>query len=144
MRGRRAKPVGLSAEAGTNPGDYPDPPPGMTGAALAKWVAIVPLIAELCPLQDTDVDALATYCDAAVCRERALRELERDELVIETPNGARQINPLKTIADKCEATMMKLSERFGLDPASRKRLQLASKKGQASPFAEFLARKAGA
>jgi P27 family predicted phage terminase small subunit len=57
--------------------------------------------------------------------------------VIETPNGARQINPLLTIAEKAEAFMFKLSERFGLDPASRKRLQIAAKRG-ASPLADFL------
>jgi P27 family predicted phage terminase small subunit len=139
-RGRKPAPGGLADPAAGDPGDPgPAPPPDLSPLALAKWRALVPLIAELCALRDTDVDALRQYCDAAVRRDRALKALESDDLVIETPNGARQINPLLTIAEKAEAFMFKLSERFGLDPASRKRLQIAAKRG-ASPLADFLKR----
>ena len=143
-RGRKPAPGGLSEPAppAPNPGDPPPlaPPAGLGKAALAKWHQLVPIIARAVALTEADLDALATYVDAWVTRARALRELEDDDLVIVTPNGARQINPLRTIADKCEATVMKLSERFGLDPASRKRLKIAAKKS-ASPFAQFMADK---
>jgi P27 family predicted phage terminase small subunit len=103
------------------------------------WRRVVPLIAEAVALRPADSDALRAYCEAAALRARALRELDAPgvELVLITPNGAQQINPLITIADKAAAVMMKHAERFGLDPASRKRLQIAQKKG-ASAFAEFL------
>jgi P27 family predicted phage terminase small subunit len=142
-RGRKTT-ASLAAPAADEPrGKAPAPPPGLTAAALAKWERVVPLIAERVALSAADVDALAAYCDAAARRDRALRELDDDPdgLVVMTPNGARQINPLLTIADKCEATMMKLSERFGLDPASRQRLKVAASQPKGSAFAAFLAKK---
>jgi P27 family predicted phage terminase small subunit len=140
-RGRKPSPRGLADKPGAGgQGGAPEPPDGMSAAAVAKWRALVPLIGELVPLRETDVDALRSFCEAAARRDRANREMESAPLVIETPNGAMQINPLITIAERAEAAMMRLAERFGLDPASRKRLQLASKKG-ASPFADFLRKK---
>jgi P27 family predicted phage terminase small subunit len=109
----------------------------MTAAATAKWRHLVPLIASMCPLRETDSDALQQYCEAAVLRERAMRELEGKDLVLMTPNGAHQTNPLLKVISQAEAVMLKLAERFGLDPASRRRLQIATRKS-GSPFLDFL------
>jgi P27 family predicted phage terminase small subunit len=135
-RGRKVSP-GPSAVADRDGEKGIAVPHGMTPKARAKWLAIVPLIAEMCPLRETDSDALRQYCEAVMLREKAMAELEQKELVLETPNGAFQTNPLLKIISQAEAVMMKLAERFGLDPASRRRLQIAGKKS-ASPFLDFL------
>lgn len=142
-RGRKPA-ASLADTGGEGKGRAPDPPDGMTSAALDKWLAIVPLIAELVALAETDVDALRSFCEAAALRDRARKDLERSELVLITPNGASQINPLITIAERAEAKMMRLAERFGLDPASRQRLKVATGKSKGSAFAEFMRRKPGA
>lgn len=112
-------------------------PADMTPLAAAKWDVIVPLIAERVTLRESDQDALRQYCEAAVLRIKALKELELQPLVLATPNGAMQINPLQKIIANQDALMMKLSERFGLDPASRQRLKVAEQ-AAASPFMDFL------
>lgn len=122
-------------------------PPGLSPMASAKWRHLVPLLVQSRGLVQTDADAIAQYCEAYALRQRALVELQADgaKLVHETPNGALQINPLITIARQQEAVMMRLSERFGLDPARRQRLKIAdgSAKGD-DDFGAFLKEGEGA
>jgi P27 family predicted phage terminase small subunit len=135
-RGRKPSPGGLADKGG---GCSIDPPSDLSPAALEKWRVIVPLIAERVSLEATDLDALCQYCDAAVLRAKAVLELADERLTLMSPNGARQVNPLLKVISQAESVLMKLSERFGLDPASRKRLQIAAKKS-ASPFLDYLNR----
>lgn len=117
----------------------PPMPEGMGEAAAAKWRELVPMIARLVPLQDVDADALRQYCEAAVLRVKAVTELEVGPLLLVGPNGAQYGNPLMRIIKEQDALMTRLSERFGLDPASRRRLQVeAAKKGNA--LTELLSR----
>lgn len=126
-------------EGGTGEGEIV-PPDGMTPRALEKWRTLAPMVAAMSPLRDTDADALRQYCEACVLRDRAMIELEGSPLVLSTPNGAMQTNPLLKIIAQADGVILKLSERFGLDPASRKRLNLASKRA-GSPFMDFLKKK---
>lgn len=140
MRGRK-KTIGTTGDTKGKGPQSPlvaSVPSGMSEAAQQKWAAIVPLIAAQCELESADSDALRQYCETVVRREKAVRELEPMPLILCTPNGAMQINPLAKLIAQCEGIMMKLSERFGLDPASRKRLQFAVTQGQMSPFMDFL------
>lgn len=137
-RGRKLTPKPSSvADAAGESGGTVVPPDGMTPRALAKWRQIVPLIQAMCPLRETDADALRQYCEATAIHERATEELEGAPLVLETPNGTLQSHPLLKIRAGASAEMLKLAERFGLDPASRRRLQIAGKKG-ASPLLDFI------
>lgn len=112
-------------------------PSDLTAAAAAKWDVIVPLVAAVCDLRESDQDALRQYCEAVVLRAKAVRELELQPLVVSSPNGALQINPLQKIIANQDTLLMKLSERFGLDPASRQRLKIVAEKTE-SPFLDFL------
>jgi P27 family predicted phage terminase small subunit len=131
-RGRRPATGGLSGPSA----DVPEPE-DLTVPVRGRWRKLVPLIAELCPLREQDADALRQYCEAADLRARAVRELDGEPLVITATNGSRQAHPLLKVISQAEAVMMKLSERFGLDPASRKRLQIAAQKAD-SPFLDYL------
>jgi P27 family predicted phage terminase small subunit len=119
-------------------GYVPDPPDDLTPEAAARWRRIVPLIAALCQLRDTDCDALGAYCEQAALRARALLEMRGQPLTLTTPNGTLQVHPLLKIVREADGMLLKLSERFGLTPADRKRLQLASAAGGRSALAEFL------
>ena len=142
-RGRKRNVTGMLASAGGAVlGGVGDAPPGLSSGAREKWGHLVPLLSRSCPLVATDADAIAQYCEAWALRCKALSELHADgnKLVHQTPNGALQINPLITIARQQEAVMMRLSERFGLDPASRQRLKLGAggDGGESDEFGEFL------
>jgi len=116
-------------------------PHNLTHAASEHWDRIVPLIAAQCGLKELDADALAQYCEAFAMRGKALKEMEGHTLVVETTNGSLQRNPLLAIVAQQDALILKLSERFGLDPASRKRLEIASSRAGKSAFTEFLNKK---
>lgn len=133
--------VGLAHKEGRGAGGAValDEPPGMTAAVREKWRKLVPLIAKACPLKETDADALRQYCEAVTLREKAQKEMETAPLVLVTPNGAQQVNPLLKIVSQCEAVMMKLSERFGLDPASRKRLAIEASNPSQDEMSDFIA-----
>jgi P27 family predicted phage terminase small subunit len=137
-RGRKkdaGKPDGAEAA-----GFVPTMPEGLGPASAAKWARLVPLIAAQVSLKEVDADALRQYCEASVWRAKAAAELEAaDSLLMANPNGAEYANPLVKIISQQEAVMLRLSERFGLDPASRRRLQLESAKSD-DVFAEFLKR----
>ena len=121
-------------------GDGVTMPGGMTQAAQDVWRRVVPLIASMYPLRESDADALHQYCDAVCLRAKAMAELQKpnSELILCTPNGAYQTNPLFKIIAQFEAVMMKIGERFGLDPTSRRRLKIADKQANADPFQEFI------
>lgn len=137
-RGR--KPNSKSPAVADERGGYEPPQPdGMGPRAVAKWRAIVPLIAKLVPLKEVDADALRQYCEAVVLREKAVAELEDAPLLMSGPNGAEYANPLMKIITQQETLMMKMAERFGLDPASRRRLQIEAAKADTA-FTEFLKR----
>lgn len=138
-RGRKAtvvipRPV---AHGGTKVGE----PPGLSPGAREKWADLLPKLGAVCDLKPTDADAIAQYCEAWALRQKALAELHAGgvRMVHETPNGALQINPLITIARQQEQVMMRLSERFGLDPASRQRLKVGQAgAGTDDEFGDFL------
>lgn len=136
-RGRKPKPAAAVADSAA--GYEPPEPSGMGKRAVAKWRVIVPLIARIVPLKEVDADALRQYCEACVLREKAVGELEDAPLLMSGPNGAQYGNPLMKIIKEQETVMMKLAERFGLDPASRRRLQIEAAKPDTA-FSEFLKR----
>lgn len=138
MRGRKPTPPAVVDGAG---GGYQPPAPAdLSDRAAAKWAELVPQIARMVPLKDTDQDALRQYVEAAVMRVRAVTELDGlDTLLACGPNGTEYPHPLFKIVAQAEAVMMKLAERFGLDPGSRRRLQIEAAKADTA-FAEFLKR----
>lgn len=138
-RGRKPNPKPGAFDGGQSAGYAPPRPAGMGKRAAAKWAAIVPMIARQVPLKDVDADALRQYCEAVVLREKAVAELEDAPLLLAGPNGAEYGNPLLKVVKESELVMMRLSERFGLDPASRRRLAIESAKPDTA-FAEFLKR----
>ena len=139
MRGRRATPkVAEEVESREL-----DPPDDMTTSGKEKWLQLVPLIASMTQIQETDMDALRQYCEACVIRSKAMKELEDQPYTLVTPNGAMQVNPLLKVISQQESVMMKLSERFGLDPASRKRLKISSKEVKNNPLLDFMNRGKG-
>jgi P27 family predicted phage terminase small subunit len=117
----------------------PPEPPGLGKRAQAKWRAIVPLIAQQVALKEVDADALRQYCEAVVLREKAVAELEDAPLLMSGPNGAEYANPLMKIITQQESLMMKMAERFGLDPSSRRRLMIETVKADTA-FSEFMKR----
>jgi len=138
-RGRKPNPKPPKGVADEKGGYVPPEPVGMGKRAVAKWRAIVPLIAAQVPLKEVDADALRQYCEAVVLREKAVAELEDAPLLMSGPNGAEYANPLMKIITQQETLMMKMAERFGLDPSSRRRLMIETAKADTA-FSEFLKR----
>lgn len=139
-RGRKVRvrsDASLVVEGG---GFRPAAPAGLTAGAAVEWARLIPHLADLAALAALDEDALRQYCEAVALYRQAVAELRGQPLTLTTPNGAMQVHPLLKVRSQAEATMSKLSERFGLDPASRKRLAMATAATAADPMVEFLAR----
>lgn len=137
MRGR--KPAGQTVAKGN--GYVPPTPEGLGKVALDKWGVVVPFIANQVELRDGDADLLRQYVEAWAMRCKAVEELDSQPLTLATPNGTLQINPLIKIISQKDKELSSLAERFGLDPASRKRLNISSGSAGDSAFADFMNRK---
>lgn len=130
-RGRKAgagKDGGIGGQLPAE-GDVPlTMPYSMNPNVKTKWQEIVPIISARVTLTAADSDAIRQYCEMWVIREKAFDELldPKTKITHSSPNGALQTNPLLKVISQCDGILLKLSERFGLDPASRKRLGLGS------------------
>lgn len=135
MRGRKPKPMAQRRLEG-NPGkralprDVPEPPAAapeapehLNAVARAEWDRIVVELVAIGSLALCDRSALAAYCANYARWVRAEEMIARlsSELVT-TPNGAVQINPWVSIANRAMELMHKFGTEFGLTPASRVRL----------------------
>lgn len=116
------------------------PPPTLklTKEAQAHYSAAGKLLIADGVLKVGDIDALSLYAKELAQYERATEELAKDDLVITNPNGSRQINPLRKIADNALKNATAQAERLGLTPKARGMLKaVAAKKQDNDPLDEL-------
>ena len=73
-------------------------------------------------LTEADGISLAKLCQAYSTMIRAQQKLNQSGLLVKTPSGYVQQNPLVSIVNNCVETITKLSREFGLTPSSRTRI----------------------
>jgi P27 family predicted phage terminase small subunit len=135
LRGPAPKPTALRVLEG-NPSKRPlnaaEPKPDRVAPrcprhldkeARREWNRIVPILLRMGVLTEADEYALANLCQAYSTLIKAQQKLSEVGLLLKTPSGYVQQNPLLSIVNSCTETITKLSREFGLTPASRTRLQ---------------------
>ena len=75
-------------------------------------------------LTEADGHALANLCIAYSTLVRAQVKLNESGLLVKSPSGYLQQNPLISIVNSAVGTINSLSREFGLTPASRSRIQM--------------------
>ena len=121
----------------------PDPPEWLKGEGLKHWEGVLPLLIISRVMRQTDVPALARYCQLwarwraaeefldkyGTCREikhevtdeNGIPELDEDGNVAFEMVAAEEFPQVKT-ALRCAESLTRLEDRFGLSPAARTRV----------------------
>lgn len=152
MAGRPATPTKIKKLKGTdqpcrilkneiNPAHItlPSPPDWLHDYAKDEWYIVTQELEALQILSKMDLSMLATYCHQIATIREATQQLVTSgfDMVLETPNGALQPNPLLGIINKSTDVALKIAGQFGFTPAARTRIGAPGVK-QKDPFDEFL------
>lgn len=155
MRGRKPTPTALKLIRG-NPGrrpvnksepkpaaNLPECPDHLNDEARREWMRIAGELHTIGLLTSVDRAALAAYCDAYATWAEAKRLMKApgESLIVATPNGGVQQNPLLGVANRSMEIMHRFLVEFGLTPSSRARVGAASKKPEADPLDDFIGKK---
>ena len=134
MKGRKKKPTALKLVQGTARPDrenvnepkpevsIPEPPPNLTGEALAEWNRLSVELYNLGMLTKVDRAALAAYCVLWARWVDAEARINEQTLVLKSKDGQPYQNPFLGIANRALEMMRKYASEFGLTPASRSRV----------------------
>ncbi|GAB3324297.1 phage terminase small subunit P27 family [Larkinella ripae] len=110
----------------------PTPPDWLSEFGKDEWWIVTSELEALGLLTAMDLAMLATYCQQCGIIRRANEQMQNDpdfnDLVVTTPNGALQPNPLLGIINKATDVALKIAGQFGFTPSARTRLSAPVKK----------------
>jgi P27 family predicted phage terminase small subunit len=90
------------------------------------WETLVPQLMRLGVLREIDQMQLASLCDSysimISARESMAKLPGEARMLVKTPNGAIQQNPLLSVINTQKQIIGRLATEFGLTPAARARL----------------------
>ncbi len=116
----------------------PECPEWLDDIAKEHWAKMSPELVRMGLLTSVDGDAFAAYCQA-YAEFRIATETLRDEMrVCSTNTGYLTPHPCVAMQRSAWNTMKQFSAMFGLDPASRSRLNVAKPGEEKDPFDELL------
>ncbi|HMR01748.1 MAG TPA: phage terminase small subunit P27 family [Candidatus Competibacter phosphatis] len=152
--GRPPKPTKLKELAG-NPGkralNKAEPKPAgkrpacprhIQGEAKKEWNRITKQLLTLGLLTEVDRAALAAYCQCWARWVEAEEEMRRLDfrMITQTDSGYPVVSPWMGIANTAMKQMLRYLTEFGMTPAARSRVTVATEQ-DADPYEEFLRRK---
>lgn len=108
-------------------------PTHLEGLALLKWQELEPMLSASGVLKKPDMQALESYCNAYAIHVRAMEIVHSEGPVIETEKG-QQKHPAVNAAMDASREMRGLSGLLGLDPASRGKIECATKPDEKKSF----------
>jgi P27 family predicted phage terminase small subunit len=113
-----------------------DPPDDLQGEAADEWRRIVPELHACGLLSRLDYAALLGYCQALGRWREAEREIQRQGLLVKSPNGFPVQNPYLSVANRAMKQVKEFASEFGLTPSSRTRIAISPPDDEA--LAEFV------
>ena len=132
LQGTKRADRSLSNEISPAPITMPTPPDWLTDYAKDEWYNQTCELEALKILSTLDLSMLAMYCQQVGIFRQAQEELFKPSaglgvdfepgLVVTTPNGALQPNPLLGIANKAADIALKIASQFGFTPSARTRI----------------------
>lgn len=151
--GRKPKPTELKILQG-NPGRRPlrqvrkaqtlqrtpSPPDWLTDIGRAEWRRVGKLLSKLQVLTDSDLSALAAYCDAYSRWRKAREMIEEQGITTETGSGNLKAHPATVVVHQAMTEMRQFMVELGLTPSSRTRVNQV-KPNEPSEFEQFLAKR---
>lgn len=134
------RPVKRAAAVGRDRLRAPAPPDWLPDDGKSEWRRVAPLLLAMRVLRDTDLTALAVYCEAYSRYREARRILDLEGLTSDTGMGGIKTHPATTILNAALSQMVRLQAEFGLTPSSRSRVASEAPK-EKSEFEKYLERK---
>jgi P27 family predicted phage terminase small subunit len=156
--GRKPKPTELKVLTG-NPGKRrlaaspagvggtgraPTAPAWLPDEAKREWRRVARLLTATRVLAESDLSALALYCEAYARYRAALDEITGKDgkltLTVDTGTGSIKAHPALTIMNQAQGQMRAILVEFGMTPSSRTRVASDAPR-EMSEFERYLARK---
>ena len=101
----------------------PDMSAHLNRDARREWRWLVPILLAMRVLTAADGAQLTDLCIALTTLSKAQQQLDKSGLLIKTPQGFVQANPLLKIVAVQTEIIGRIAREFGLSPASRTRIQ---------------------
>ena len=104
--------------------------------AVEEWMKQTGILSKMGMLIETDTSILLAYCNE-IGKYFECQEIIKDEgLIFTTPNGHLMPRPEASEGNKALANAIKLSDKFGFNPAARTKIEMPVQKPK-DPFAEL-------
>ncbi len=113
-------------------------PKHLDGEGRLAWRTLVPVLERMRVLTEADGIVLANLCDSYSTMVQAQRKLRETGMLLRTPSGYVQQNPLISIVSSSMETVNKLAREFGLTPASRSRIHSEPPEDDMDPIERLL------
>lgn len=104
------------------------PPNDLTPAAAEIWTAVQPQLIEQMQMGALDYILFKQLCILATVADRLGRDAQQAPLFIGGPRGITRANPLFDLFDSALHRLMAMTDKFGMNPATRMRLKKAEEK----------------
>lgn len=114
-----------------------DTPSGLINEyANREWLKITRILSDLGMLAETDMSLLLFYCNELGISAACYDIIKKNGYTFSTPNGFEQQRPEVLIGNKALQNVIKLSDKFGFNPAARTKIEAPAKQDK-DPFDEL-------
>ncbi len=112
-------------------------PDGLRGAGLKEWKRITKLLEDTSFIDALDTQTIFAYCEAVQEFDILVKQLAKEDHVIENAKGIIVANPIVGMKNKASELCLKLAKEIGLTPTAR--LKLGQMEDEAKDeFKEFM------
>ena len=106
----------------------PEPPDGMSTAAVSQWHIVAPQLHKIGVLSLLDATALEMYCVAYGNWRDAQEKIQKFGPLVKAKTGFLQQSPYMQIANKAFDQMRAMISEFGMTPSSRSSISVPDDK----------------
>lgn len=120
-----------------------NPPPGLEGLALDKWVEMTALFSSMGVFTQADRHAVQRYClmyEQWFNLEKHCREHGSTQI---TSTGYSQVTAEATLAKSLRKELLEIERQFGMTPAARSSMKVTSAAAPQNPLTAFVERRSG-
>lgn len=103
------------------------PPSHLNKEARKYWKMIVPKLQACGLLTEVDETALSMLCQEYARYLEAVEAINKDGMIVTSPNGYPMQSPHVSIANKCFEKVNRILVQFGMTPSSRSSIQVKDK-----------------
>ena len=148
MRGRKPTPTALKLLRGQTarnsalepkpPAGVPECPPDLDDIAKRQWNSLAAVLSPMGCLTTADATSLKILCAALSRYDRATKAMASEGEVVEHDKQGRIRNPWLQVLREAEATIDKISTKFGMTPMDRTRIKVGGDGKRKDELQDFL------